>query len=294
MNARRRLTGFAPFGAALLLAVGCGEDAVDATYSGPPIQGELIEPEAVDANETNELLDLPVPPITEPGEPEHVLALPTSKPPPEDGNATAGETVAADENVTVVEGVITSPGTPDDPFTEPDEREVVDLPLPPGSGEPNATAAEPVVVSNLPPLPEGSAYAPVSFKSFSTFEYEVEWETHGGKNFDPVDFAKRVPAKVRELDGKSVAVEGFMLPTVVNEDNKVTEFLLLPDQMSCCFGKAPEANGWVVVTADKGAELLMDRIIRVTGTIAVEERWDEEFFVGLYHVTLDDLTGPAL
>ena len=279
MASRYRLTGFALLGVAFLLAVGCGEDSLDKTYSGPPIQGELIQPEAADANETNEFLDLPVSPITKSKEPEQVLVL---------------QEPSEDENMTVIEGEIASPGTPDDPFAEPDEREVVDLPIPPGSAEPNAPALEPVVVSNLPPLPDGSVYAPVSFKSFSTFEYEVEWETHGGKNFDPVDFAKRVPAKVRELDGKSVAVEGFMLPTVVNEDNKVTEFLLLPDQMSCCFGQAPEANGWVVVTAEKGAELLMDRIIRVTGTVAVEERWDEEFFVGLYHVTLDDLTGPAL
>ena len=90
------------------------------------------------------------------------------------------------------------------------------------------------------------------------------------------------------------SVEGFMIPTMVNEDNKVTEFLLLPDQMSCCFGKAPEANGWVVVTASKGVEIMMDQIIRVTGTMAVEEKWDEEFFVGRYHMACDKITGPAL
>jgi hypothetical protein len=91
-----------------------------------------------------------------------------------------------------------------------------------------------------------------------------------------------------------VAVEGFMIPTVVDENNKVKEFLLLPDQMSCCFGKSPEANGWVVVTASNGVEVLMERIIRVTGTLTVEERWDEEFFVGLYHMDCNEITGPAL
>ena len=66
------------------------------------------------------------------------------------------------------------------------------------------------------------------------------------------------------------------------------------DQMSCCFGQAPEANGWVVVTATNGVEVMMDRIIRVTGVLTVEERWDEEFFVGLYHMDCKDITGPAL
>ena len=72
-----------------------------------------------------------------------------------------------------------------------------------------------------------------------------------------------------------------MIPTVVDENNLVKEFLLLPDQMSCCFGQTPEANGWVVVAASEGVDALMDRIIRVTGVLVVEERWDEEFFVGL-------------
>ena len=144
----------------------------------------------------------------------------------------------------------------------------------------------------LPPLPENSPYREVSFRSISSFPYEVEWEDDG-KEPDPTAFLERVPREVRHLSGVKVAVEGFMIPTMVNEENKVTEFLLLPDQMSCCYGKSPAANGWVVVTSD-GTDIMMDQIIRVTGSMVVEERWDEEFFVGLYHVSCDDITGPAL
>ncbi len=161
----------------------------------------------------------------------------------------------------------------------------------PQNGEGNASAKA-APVSNLPPLPEDSPYREVAFRSISSFPYEVEWETDG-KEPDPTAFLKRVPREVRNLSGTKVAVEGFMIPTMVNEDNKVTEFLLLPDQMSCCYGKNPAANGWVVVTSD-GIDILMDQIIRVTGSMVVEERWDEEFFVGLYHLSCDDVTGPAL
>ena len=203
-----------------------------------------------------------------------------------------GEITSAGEKVSVVEGEIASAGTPDDPFVGPKQKEIVELPFPPGSDANASIVLEPVV-SNLPPLPKGSGYAPLSFASMSKFAYEVDWEKDGIK-FDLSAFARRVPITVRQMDGLAAAVEGFMIPTVVNEDNKVTEFLLLPDQMSCCFGKAPEANGWVVVTAPKGVEIMMDRIIRVTGTMAVEEKWDEEFFVGLYHMTCDKITGPAL
>jgi len=80
----------------------------------------------------------------------------------------------------------------------------------------------------------------------------------------------------------------------VDENNLVKEFLLLPDQMSCCFGKSPEPNGWVVVTSSEGVEVLMDQIIRVNGNLTVEERWDEEFFVGLYHMDCEEIIGPSL
>ncbi len=162
-------------------------------------------------------------------------------------------------------------------------------PLPEEQTEPEL----PAISEQLPPLEEGSVYKPLAFRDLTNFEYLVEWEADG-KDFDFSAYAKRVPSRLREKSGAKVAVEGFMIPTVVDENNKVKEFLLLPDQMSCCFGKSPEANGWVVVTASKGVEVLMDQIIRVTGTLTVEERWDEEFFVGLYHMDCKEITGPAL
>lgn len=153
--------------------------------------------------------------------------------------------------------------------------------------------SEEAVVSNLPPLEEGSEYQLMAFRDMMNFEYLVEWEKDG-QEFDFSAYAQRVPKRLREKSGNLVAIEGFMIPTVVDENNEVKEFLLLPDQMSCCFGQTPEANGWVVVNASKGVEVMMDRIIRVTGQLTVEERWDEEFFVGLYHMTCEEITGPAL
>ena len=149
------------------------------------------------------------------------------------------------------------------------------------------------IVSNLPPLDEGSEYSPLAFRDMMNFEYLVEWEKDG-QEFDFSAYAQRVPKRLRDKSGEKIAIEGFMIPTIVDENNEVKEFLLLPDQMSCCFGQAPEANGWVVVSATKGVEVMMDRIIRVTGDFTVEERWDEEFFVGLYHMTCNEITGPAL
>lgn len=163
----------------------------------------------------------------------------------------------------------------------------------PFSSDFNSSEAIASVVNELPPLEDGSEFKPLPFRDLTNFEYEVSWEDDGIE-FDFSSYAQRVPSRLREKSGTKVAVEGFMIPTVVDENNKVTEFLLLPDQMSCCFGQSPEANGWVVVRAVNGVEVMMDRIIRATGTLVVEERWDEEFFVGLYHMDCKAITGPAL
>ena len=163
-----------------------------------------------------------------------------------------------------------------------------------GKPQPNdQNFTEETIVSNLPPLEEGSEYKLLAFRDMMNFEYLVDWEKDG-KEFDFSAYAQRVPKRLRDKSGEKTAIEGFMIPTIVDENNEVKEFLLLPDQMSCCFGQAPEANGWVVVSANNGVEVMMDRIIRVTGQLTVEERWDEEFFVGLYHMTCDEITGPAL
>ena len=145
----------------------------------------------------------------------------------------------------------------------------------------------------LPPLEPDGAYRSIAFRDLTDFEYSVEWE-RDGKEFDFSAYAQRVPKKLRKVSNTKVAIEGFMIPTIVDENNELKEFLLLPDQMSCCFGQAPEANGWIVVSAEQGAEVMMDRIIRITGELTVEERWDEEFFVGLYHLDCNEITSPSL
>ena len=79
----------------------------------------------------------------------------------------------------------------------------------------------------------------------------------------PMNFRHLLPGSLAKfvLFPEKVAMEGFMVPTVVNEENMVKEFLLMPDQLSCCFGQAPEANGWVVARSEKGVDVAMDRVI---------------------------------
>ena len=146
------------------------------------------------------------------------------------------------------------------------------------------------VINNLPPHDSSSGYEALKYSVLTTFPYEIEWESDG-LDYDFSSYSARVPKEVRSFSGTQVAIEGFMVPTVVDEENLVKEFLLMPDQLSCCFGQAPEANGWVVARSENGVEVTMDRVIRILGRLTVEERWDEEFFVGLYHLQCEKLIG---
>ena len=148
------------------------------------------------------------------------------------------------------------------------------------------------VINLLPPHDDSGGYQSLSYSTLTQFSYEIDWEADGVE-FDFSRFAGRVPQSIRNLNGSKVALEGFMVPTVVDESNLVKEFLLMPDQLSCCFGQAPEANGWVVVRSEKGVGVFMDQVIRALGTLMVEERWDEEFFVGLYHLDCQELISSS-
>jgi hypothetical protein len=59
------------------------------------------------------------------------------------------------------------------------------------------------------------------------------------------------PAEIRALDGKDVALGGYMIPVDWN-DAEVLEFMLVRDLLACCFGGAPQPDEWVQVRMEKG------------------------------------------
>ena len=148
----------------------------------------------------------------------------------------------------------------------------------------------------LPEIAQPS-FPKVNFGVLTSFRYNVNWETDG-KNPDQAAFVRRVPAAARSLHGRRVSVEGYMIPvTLLDNDSKTTEFLLLPDTKACCEGKTPKQNGWVLVrTSPIGVKPKIDKLLRVTGEFTVKERWRpaDGFFKGLYHMTCETLDPVAL
>jgi hypothetical protein len=88
------------------------------------------------------------------------------------------------------------------------------------------------------------------------------------------DFEKeQIPELVKSLDGQRVAITGFMLPVDFN-DGKVKSFLLLQNQMACCFGMTPKENEFVYVEMGKGGstKYMPDWPLTVVGKLEVGKK----------------------
>lgn len=99
----------------------------------------------------------------------------------------------------------------------------------------------------------------------------------------------QIPATVKALNEKQVAVRGFMLPMKLDH-GLVTEFLLLRNQMGCCYGLSPAMNELIDVrTAGKGVPALMDDLITVYGTLHIAEVRENGYLTGIYRMDCEKI-----
>ncbi len=102
----------------------------------------------------------------------------------------------------------------------------------------------------------------------------------------------RIPAEVTALDGKRVSIRGFMVPDSYPGDG-VRTFLLVRNQLMCCFGIPVGMNEWIDVkmSGDRVAKFTPDVLVEVTGELDVGERSDDEgWVISIYRIVADDVT----
>ncbi len=128
-------------------------------------------------------------------------------------------------------------------------------------------------------------YLPVGFDKLSGFPLKVIFEMT-----NPVTFASvpklnaSIPDPVKALDGKAVAVTGFMLPLKL-EDGRTREFLLMKNRSLCCFGIPLEINDWVCVRmTNQPVKSVMDVPMTVYGTIHIGEILENGQMAGIYRL----------
>ena len=177
----------------------------------------------------------------------------------------------------------------------------------------NETNSKPENQTNTPPSPasvspipkigrEKSAkrtrgYQSLTFETLTNFDIrEPDWE----KLEDPAYIAtlnldEDIPSQIKALSGEKIEIEGFMLP-LQGEDDNLQSFVLLENQLACCFGAIPLLNEWVYVTVPEKKKIrsYQDELVMIYGTLRVGAEFEDGMLNGIYHLELDRLEADSL
>ncbi len=86
---------------------------------------------------------------------------------------------------------------------------------------------------------------------------------------------KMLTKKINELDGKSITIRGYILPSF--QQNGITQFVLVRDNMECCFGPGAALFDCILVEMVKGKSTSFTvRPVSVTGKFTVSEFKDPD------------------
>ncbi len=93
---------------------------------------------------------------------------------------------------------------------------------------------------------------------------EVDWRLLNQMDY----ITQNAPAEIKQLEGQSVKIPGFMVP-LEDDQNKVTEFLLVPTPQACIHVPPPPPNQMVYVKMKNGVDSKQGAPIWVYGKFKV-------------------------
>lgn len=141
-----------------------------------------------------------------------------------------------------------------------------------------------------PPIPTGADRKPhpaprpgevldMNIKDLGNFEFDAE---HGSP----------IPDDVKQLNGATVRLHGFMIP--MDQAENISKFALVPSLFACCYGQPPQIQHTIVVNCPKGKAVSYypDKIV-VQGKLNVEEKKEDGFIVSLFEVETSSVKPAA-
>ena len=159
-----------------------------------------------------------------------------------------------------------------------------------------ALALLPVAVLAAPPQPSIPApevdggYLKLGFDRLSGFKFVApEYDPLANPKAAPPTGEEQIPQAVREWSGRKAIVTGFMLPTKL-DNGKAVEFLLMANQMACCYGTVPNMNDWVIVKIPQGVPITQDVPISFRGVFKVSAAFESGYMTGIYELQAE---GPG-
>lgn len=162
----------------------------------------------------------------------------------------------------------------------------------------NAAAVAPVAVSNAPVVPPkiiqpaSLAFTNGALVGFDVLAgYDIIILPELGLNTNGAAADARVnamiPANIHALDRREVAVDGFMIPSQM-ENGKVTEFLLSRNPPACCYGGVPQIHEWIIVRVKPpGVGWEEYNTVRTHGVLHVGAERVDGALTSIYHMEAD-------
>ena len=140
-------------------------------------------------------------------------------------------------------------------------------------------------------------YMAVGFDKLSSYTFEMSDDLLAPATNDTAaasaKTAAQIPATIKALNQKRVAVQGFMLPLKV-EGGVVMEMLIMKDQSMCCYGVVPRINEWISIKMTKhGVKPIMDQPVTLYGTLRVGEMRENGYLVGIYAMDGEKMDAPT-
>ncbi len=133
-------------------------------------------------------------------------------------------------------------------------------------------------------------YRGISFQALAGYKY-----VYNEKAIRSGTAKDQIPEEIKALNNQKVAVQGYMMPTSMEKD-KTKSFMLIVNQMACCYGLSPMLNGWIFVTMEEGrnTNFIMDVPVSVSGVLEVGEKVEEDGSITLYRMKGHRVDVPLL
>jgi hypothetical protein len=116
-------------------------------------------------------------------------------------------------------------------------------------------------------------------------------------NFDDIQFEMEkggafqrsmLTERIESLSGKKVRIRGYILPQTVFTQTGITQFVLVRDNMECCFGPGAMLYDCIVIMMNPGKSTdFTSRPIAVEGTFTVDEVVRDGQHLAIYRIDAD-------
>ena len=152
----------------------------------------------------------------------------------------------------------------------------------------SSSSTPPPVSKSAAPATRSGDFLALSWDKLSGYKYdlyEVASETNSGRALLKSDDV--IPPEVKRLDGQQVTVRGYVL-SLRTRRGRISDFLLLRDQGTCCFGEKAQINHYIRVKHREGIPHTANGgEITVSGVLHVGETYVGGYLTGLYNLDLE-------